>query len=244
MICLSWNCRGLGQPRTVLVLCDLVHFYKPDAISIFETISFAKKIEEVHVHLGFDCCFSVDRNGRSGGIGVLWRSSALCSVISYSNNHVDLIISDRRNPEWCCTGFYRFPKRHHKRVSWNFLKTLCASSHLPWCCIRDFNDLLNPEDKRGHVEHHSWLLRGFRETVMECDLMDLLLEGYKFTWERCRGTKNHVEERIDRALVTTAWKDLFPNTKFRNLLAPVSDHIPILLDTYFQEGQISHKLPI
>ncbi|XVF57503.1 hypothetical protein PTKIN_Ptkin06aG0210600 [Pterospermum kingtungense] len=70
---------------------------------------------------------------------------------------------------------------------------------IPWCVIGDFNDLLHVDDKKGCVPHPNWLYRGFRETVAECDLFDLSLNGYNFTWSRCKGTEDKVDERLDRA---------------------------------------------
>jgi len=47
MIILSWNCRGLGEPRTVPALCDLIRIHKPDIIFLSETLCHANKIVEV-----------------------------------------------------------------------------------------------------------------------------------------------------------------------------------------------------
>lgn len=38
-----------------------------------------------------------------------------------------------------------------------------------------------------------------------------------------------VEEKIDRALVTGEWLDIFPNATLCNSLASISDHSPIVL---------------
>lgn len=62
--------------------------------------------------------------------------------------------------------------------------------------------------KKGNNDHPSWLLIGFRDVVRDYELIDLPLEGYQFTWGRSEGTVNMVEERIDRALVTSSWLDL------------------------------------
>lgn len=52
--------------------------------------------------------------------------------------------------------------------------------------LGDFNDLLNVEDKIGRVDHPQWLFDGFRSAVGDCNLVDLHLEGYPFTWWRSR----------------------------------------------------------
>lgn len=126
---------------------------------------------------------------------------------------------------------YGYPERSRRQESWNLLRHLSRLSPLPWCVLGDFNDLLHIEDKRGRVDHPDWLFRGFREAVSDCFLQDLPMEVYLFTWERGRGTANCVEERLDRALVTSDWLALFPLVRLRNLVSSVSDHSPLELIT-------------
>ncbi|KAL8486462.1 hypothetical protein ACS0TY_023228 [Phlomoides rotata] len=95
------------------------------------------------------------------------------------------------------------------RSSWNLLRYLSGFTNLPWMCIGDYNGILWPVDKRGRVEHPSWLFRGFREAVAGCMLSDVELVGYPFTWSRGRGTTHSVVERLDRAMGNRAWHDRF-----------------------------------
>lgn len=44
-----------------------------------------------------------------------------------------------------------------------------------------------------------------------------------------KGSDDVAEERIDRALATGEWMDLFPNAILHNIMAPISGHSPILL---------------
>ena len=56
---LSWNCRGLGNSRTVRIQYDLLKDRKPDFLFLLETISTTNKIEEFRIKFGFDNWFSV-----------------------------------------------------------------------------------------------------------------------------------------------------------------------------------------
>jgi hypothetical protein len=102
-------------------------------------------------------------------------------------------------------------------------------STLPWCVIGDFNDLLSQDDKKGYLPHPNWLCTGFRSAVNDCDLTDIQLEGYPFTWIKSGGTDRMIEERLDRALVSSDWLTKFPHAKLQNILSSHSDHSPILL---------------
>ena len=73
MICLSWNCRGLGQARAVQDLSELVKTHKPMVIFLIETLVNSNKIESLRVKLGFQNALAVDRLGRGGGADILWK---------------------------------------------------------------------------------------------------------------------------------------------------------------------------
>nr|DAD30368.1 TPA_asm: hypothetical protein HUJ06_009219 [Nelumbo nucifera] len=218
MICLNWNYRGLGNPRAVRTLRELIRSRKPDAIFLIETLVHVNKIEEIRIQIGFVGAFTVDRKGRGGGIAFLWKAPNTYSLLDYSNNHINVQVCDDEKGHWRLTGFYGYPDRSRRRDSWNLLHAIYASSRLSWCCIGDFNDMLSLEDKRGRLDHPNWLLAGFRETISDCHLHEISIIGSCFTWERDRGTK-------------VWWLGLFSDTKLRNLVAPVSDHNPILLET-------------
>jgi hypothetical protein len=203
--------------------------YKPDVLFLSETLSIANKMEELRYMLGFDSCFSVDREGRGGGIALMWRSSFHCSVINFSSNHVDVEVEDNVNGNWRLTGFYGFPGSGRRRDSWNFLRQLSQSSNLPWCILGDFNDILLPSEKKGRNDRAPWLINGFRSAVLDSGLVDIHMEGYPFTWFKSLGTFRAVEERLDRALANDAWFQKFPNAILENMPAPASDHYPILL---------------
>lgn len=82
------------------------------------------------------------------------------------------------------------------------IRNLSGMSSIPWCIIGDFNDLLSNKDKCGHIGHPTWLLSSFKETILDCELSDILLEGYPFTWRNSRGSDDAVEKRLNLAMAT------------------------------------------
>lgn len=86
MILLSWNYRELGNPATVLALCELVKARRPDVIFLFETLCGASRIEEICVRLQFFSYFNIDCVGRSGGISVFGK--LLVIMVSLIDNNV------------------------------------------------------------------------------------------------------------------------------------------------------------
>jgi hypothetical protein len=139
------------------------------------------------------------------------------------------VVEEMEEEEWRLTCYYGYPERGRRSQAWNLLRELRDMSDLPWCVIGDFNDLLSQEDKRGNRPHPNWLCNGFRTAVSDCDLTDIRLEGYPFTWIKSRGQTNVIEERLDRAMATSLWLLMYLEVKLQNLLASHSDHSPILL---------------
>ncbi|KAM6559477.1 hypothetical protein CsatA_028716 [Cannabis sativa] len=85
-------------------------------------------------------------------------------------------------------------------------------------------------EKRGGRAYPSALITGFQSVLHDCSLHDLELRGYPFTWERGRESGNLVEIRLDKALVSQRWLELFHQVTLSNLSVSSSDHTPIFLE--------------
>lgn len=68
--------------------------------------------------------------------------------------------------------------------------------------------------------------------LTETGLVDMDLAGHQSTWERGRGIEDWTEVRLDMALTSASWLQLFPLAKLYNLETSVSDHSPLLLVPY------------
>lgn len=96
--------------------------------------------------------------------------------------------------------------------------------------LTGLNNILYQSDKRGDRRYPSWLISGFQVACSDCNLIDMELTGYPYTWERGKGTNNWVEIRLDRALITQAWRTIFPLATLENHEISASDHCPIWLN--------------
>jgi hypothetical protein len=153
MTTLSWNCRGLGNPRTVQELCQLCKVKKPNLVFLWKLRYDKKKMEKIRSKLGFRNCFIVDCIGRSEGLALLWREDLEFEIQNYSRRHINVIVTPRRGGErWKMTGFYGNPEPHKRHESWALLHHLAGLNPKPWVCFRDFNEVTDRGEKKGGLE--------------------------------------------------------------------------------------------
>jgi hypothetical protein len=89
---LSWNCRGLGNPRAVRALSRLIRLENPQVVFLMETRLKISEIVNLKYKWGFSCGLAVDCSGfgreRSGGLALFWKDHLDISIKSYSLNHI------------------------------------------------------------------------------------------------------------------------------------------------------------
>ena len=72
MIILGWNCRGLGNLRSVQALRELVQQWKPKIVFLMETKMKKYQMEKEKFKLGLLNGLIIPSVGRSEGLAMLW----------------------------------------------------------------------------------------------------------------------------------------------------------------------------
>ncbi|TXG63781.1 hypothetical protein EZV62_010775 [Acer yangbiense] len=75
MIGLSWNIRGLGNPRAFVALRRLLNKYSPEFVFLSVSKVSGNKVSQLRDVLGYKGCFGVDCSSNSGGLILLWKDS-------------------------------------------------------------------------------------------------------------------------------------------------------------------------
>ncbi|XP_024164458.1 uncharacterized protein LOC112171517 [Rosa chinensis] len=122
------------------------------------------------------------------------------------------------------TGFYGYARTAECDLSWQLLKDLGDLDSLPWVIIGDFKEILNNGEKINGPPRVERQMRGFREALGYCDLLDLGFQDSKATWWNA---ETHLS--LDRAVCTLSRLDVFGYAKVTHLPPSDSDHISILL---------------
>lgn len=84
MTTLSWNCRGMGNPRTVREIKDLISRFKPKFVFLMEVESSREKVEKVRTTIGFEGLFFVKGESNGAGLAFLWKERNTTRLIGYS----------------------------------------------------------------------------------------------------------------------------------------------------------------
>ncbi|KAG2706415.1 hypothetical protein I3760_05G103200 [Carya illinoinensis] len=230
MKCLSWNLRGLGNPRSIRTLRDLITKEAPDLFFWQKMKIKARQVEFCKFKFGFSNCFGVDCVGRSGGLVLFWKDELNLSIINYTHHHIHAIVTDCNGKECLITGVYGHPDRNMRMEVWRVLKTLGRGVNIPWLVFGDFNEILDNFEKYGGSLRSNTQLREFREVLEVCELRDLGFVGTRFTWSNRREGASLIMQRLDRFLANSLWCDLYPNLRVYHGVAAHSDHSPLWLD--------------
>lgn len=104
---------------------------------------------------------------------------------------------------------------------------------LPWCIGGDFN-LVRFAHEREIKDRTDLGMDRFDEFINRWSLIDGPLKGAKYTWS------NFIDKpslsRLDRFLYSNDWEELFPGRSQLACSRSVSDHVQILLQSYWGIG--------
>jgi exonuclease III len=238
MILISWNCRGLGNPRAVRDLCQMVKEKRPDFLFLMETRSNKQRMEGLRVRLGFEGLFVVNSVGKSGGLALFWKEVELLEIQNYTRRHINAVVKNsERGVIWKLTCMYGHPVWNKRHESWNLLSHLQSYSPQAWMCIGDFNEIVDQTEKCGGVMRRESQMDLFRKVLDECSLSDLGYSGSRFTWSNRQQDGSVIQERLDRGVANSEWCMLHDSWEVEVLAARTSDHNPIMLRTGVQASE-------
>lgn len=135
----------------------------------------------------------------------------------------------RVSSPWLVTFVYAPPIWNHRLEFWNSLKTVARENNYPWLCVGDLNDCGSRAEKQGGNPCSRGRLDQFHSMISECEFMDLEFKGPCYTWSNNQGGENNIRIRLDRALASVAWRNLFPLAQVMHELRVGSNHCPLLI---------------
>lgn len=162
-------------------------------------------------------------------MAIFWKEGCDFSMDTYSSNHIDAIVNKGKEDEWRFTGFYGEPDTNNRHESLAKLRRLKSKLTIQWLYVGDFNEIAKADKKLGERLRPVKHMKAFRDVLDECGFKDLGFVGGKYTWCRESRGDNTIWERLDRAVATMDWIELFPATKVLHLECGSSDHKHLII---------------
>ena len=101
---------------------ELVQRWDPKIVFLLETKIKKKAMEKVMEKIKFVNGLIVPRNGRGGGLAMLWKREVDLEIMGYSKSFIDAIITEQSSGfKWRITGFYKNLEAHRRKDSWENL---------------------------------------------------------------------------------------------------------------------------
>ena len=165
---------------------------------------------------GFDNAIWSPAIGRSGGIGVLWKSQLLThEIISLDKQrprHITIAYKNTNSKFECKIIFiYAPPMERDKDEFWIEVETTIEESDIPCIIIGDMNDIVSSEDKLGGAETNPNRFTRLLDLKNKLDLIDLPFSGNRFTWRKKFSDNEFIYERLDGVFVQNQIINKYPN---------------------------------
>lgn len=93
-------------------------------VFLIETKVRRKQVELIRTQLGFEGLFCVENSGLGGGLALFWRDKDVATLLGYSQNYIDVVVSLPGKAQYRLTCFYGYPERARRQQSWELLRYL------------------------------------------------------------------------------------------------------------------------
>ncbi|XP_025638493.1 uncharacterized protein [Arachis hypogaea] len=227
MILSSWNVRGLRGDGKLRMVKDLKRKYKLNLLGLVETKrQIVTRFDVLKIWGNGAGWEYVGSDGASGGLLLVWDDGFFNMRNFYKGERwlcVEGILSENSVN---CAFFlvYGAHSRDEKLVVREELSYIAGLYQGPCCFLGDFNEILQVEERRSN-DRLPLSAKDFKDWINDMGLVDLPLTDRRFTWFRGRSCS-----RIDRALVSLEWLEMFPETRLRGGPRGLSDHCPIIVE--------------
>lgn len=232
---LSWNCRELGHPDSVLYLKSVIRQKQSDCMFLIETKVNKAKMDQKCRSLNFKNLLILEAMRIAGEIALMWIEETNIECLWKSNHLLHCIIKDSvGSRKWDLFACYGTPYYRAKKTFWDSLVEQVSKVDDPWLMIGDLNEVVDALEKFGGrpVWRKSLYLQTF---LNDTGGVYLGFRGRKFTWTNGQEGLALIKERLDRAVVNDYWILHFPKATMEHLEMEMSDHCPILLH---KDGEI------
>lgn len=204
MNALAWNCRGLGQARTVQELVRLVRNFCPKVVFLSETRQSNERVSKLRWRLGLKNFLTMKGDGSGGDIALLWDEGLYVDTLSMGHRHFDVIIKAADDFRWRCTFMYGEPRTQDRHLMWEQLRRIKPASDLPWLMMGDFNEVCWSFEHFSARRRPGKQMSDFKEVLAFCDLHDIGFCELTWTYDNRQQGDRNVRVRLDCAVASAS----------------------------------------
>ena len=228
MNCLVWNIRGIGKGEKALSITSIIKSKDIDFMGLVKTKhkkSFKSRIKRLWGNDDYEFCEVFASETNSGGLIVVWDKNSFEASNKHMGNRWILIEGTitRENFQCFIGVIYGHNEGFRRLEMFNEIKHTAGNINKPILLMGDFDVILHSRERTGTVTCVR-SMRDFSEWIDDLQLLDIPLQGMRFTWRR-----NASKSKLDRVLCDHNWLTKFPNMSLKGLCRSFSDHNPLIL---------------
>ncbi|KAH7847153.1 hypothetical protein Vadar_022585 [Vaccinium darrowii] len=221
---------GVGRPLTFHQLKEFSRLHSPSLFFLSETKNEVTRMQVVKRALGMDGSLWVDPTGLAGGLAVFWKGTNTVEVMRVCSWFIDVKVNAQSDANsWRLVNVYFSSRPEVRKDQWEAFQQYKQCLGEDWVLWGDMNCIISSDEKRGGLAPLYSTVRGFKDFIDQCHLLDLGFTGYPFTWRNNRDGEGQIQERLDRALASPSWRTRFSQATIEHVNAVGSDHSALIL---------------
>jgi hypothetical protein len=110
------------------------------------------------------------------------------------------------------------------------LRRIRDNANEPWLMLGDFNETMHQHEHFSKMKRSKHRMLDFRRMLAHCNLHDLGYVGPAWTFDNRQKEGRNIKARLDRAVASHIWSELFPDVKFLHIISTRSDHLLLLVE--------------
>lgn len=171
-----------------------------------------------------------DAKGASGGLGFFWnpKNIKMSDLERFDHWLCGIVVNIQHNVSFPLINVYGPIKIVDKLKLWRDISSKIATLKSDKIIIaRDFNAILDLDDKSGGLRMSNQVMEDFRDFVNINHLLDVVPKNGRFMWTNRRANFARIFERLDRFLVGPYWVDSDFNLDTSILPLSLLDHFSV-----------------
>ncbi|KAL5567063.1 hypothetical protein UlMin_030227 [Ulmus minor] len=146
-----------------------------------------------------------------------------------------LVFSTPGIQPWLLSAVYGPNSYSDKRLFWDSVGHEVEKFPGAWLMIGDFNGVQSSRDRSNNNRIDAGS-RFMKDTLDHIGMLSIPSSGFFYTWSNHRFGSGRSYSRIDRGMANDKWWELFPNASLKILPQSTSDHNPLVLYCFGQQG--------